>query len=97
MMMFLFFAKCLNSESVRFSSGSQSLEEFWHGVSAVFISLALIKGISSLHKSSRFMSRNNKSKGNKNSEYSIDAHFTEKLRPSRKSFFSSSVNSYKES
>ena len=56
----------------------------------------LIKDISLFNKSSSFISRNNKSKDSKNSDYSIDPHFPEKLRPSRKSFFSSSVNSYKE-
>ena len=86
----------LNSEDVRFSGGSQSLEKFWYEVSAVSSSLALITDISSLHKSSRFMSRNNNSKGNKNSEYSINPGLTEKLRALHKMFFSSSVNLYKE-
>ena len=49
------------------------LEKFWHEVNVVSSSLALInKDISSFHKSSRFMSRNNNLKGNKNSKYSIN-------------------------
>ena len=58
--------------------------------------LALIKDIPSLHNSSRFMLQNNNSKGSENSEYSINPGLTEKLRPLHKTFFSSSVNSYKE-
>ena len=42
------------------------------------------------------MSRNNNSKGNKNSEYSINPGLTEKLRPLHKTVFSSSVNLYEE-
>ena len=41
------------------------------------------------------MSRNNNSKGSKNSNYSINPGLTEKLRLLRRTFFSSSVNSYK--
>ena len=79
--------RALNSEDVRFSGDSQSLEKFWYEVSAVSSSLASIKDISSLHKSSCFMSWNNNSKGNKNSEYSINPGLTEKLRPLHKTFF----------
>ena len=79
--------RALNSEDVRFSGGSQSLEKFWYEVSAVSSSLALITDISSLHKSSCFMSWNNNSQGNKNSEYSINPGLTEKLRPLHKTFF----------
>ena len=88
--------RALNSEDVRFSGGSQSLEKFWYEVSAVSSSLAIIKDISSLHKSSRFMSRNNNSKGKKNSDYSINLGLTKKLRPLHKTFFSSSVNLFEE-
>ena len=42
------------------------------------------------------MSRYNNSKGSKNSQYSSNPGLTEKLRPLCKTFFSSSVNSYKE-
>ena len=80
----------------RFLGGSQSLERFWYEVSAVSSSLASIKDKSSLHKSSRFMSWNNNSKGNKNFEYSINPGLTEKLRLLHKTFFLSSVNLYKE-
>ena len=59
-------------------------------------SLALIKDMSSLRKIVRFMSRNNNSKGTKNSHYSIDPRFTEKLRPLQKRFSSPSVSSYVE-
>lgn len=59
-------------------------------------SLALIKDMSSLRKIVRFMSRNNNSKGTKNSHYSIDSRFTEKLRPLQKPFSSPSVSSYVE-
>ena len=86
----------LNSEDVRFSGGSQSIEKFWYEVSAVSSSLALNTDISSLHISSRFMSQNNNLKGNKNSEYSINPGLTEKLRPLHKTFFPLSVNLYKE-
>ena len=79
--------RALNSEDVRFSGGSQALEKFWYEVSAVSNSLALITDISLLHKSLRFMSRNNNSKGNKNSEYSINPGLTEKLRALHKMFF----------
>ena len=82
-MIFLFFEKrlrALNSEGIRFSEGSRSLEKFWYEVSAVSSSLALIKDISSLHKSSRFMSWNNNSKGSRNSEYSINLGLIEKFR-----------------
>ena len=88
--------RALNSEHVRFSGGSQALEKFWYEVSAVSNSLALITDISLLHKSSRFMSWNNNSKGNKNSEYSINPGLTEKLRHLHKMFFSSSVNLFEE-
>ena len=64
--------RALNSEGVRFSGRSRSLEKFWYEVSAVSSSLALIKNIFSLHKSSPFTSRNNNSKGSKNSEYSFN-------------------------
>ena len=86
--------KALNSEDVRFSGGSRSLEMFWYEVSAVSSSLALITEISSLHNSSRFMSRNNVLKGNKNSEYSINLGLTKKLRPLHKTFFLSLENVY---
>ena len=61
-----------NSEDIRFSGGFRSLEKFWFEVSVVSSSQALIIHISLLHKSSRFMSRNNNSKSNKNSEYSVN-------------------------
>ena len=52
-MIFLFFGGCsraLNSEGVRFSGGSRTLEKFWHEVNAVSSSLALInKGMSYPH------------------------------------------------
>ena len=67
-----------NSEDVRFSGGFQSLEKFWYEVSVVSSSPALIIHISLLHKSSRFMSRNNNWKGNKNSEYSVNPGPTKK-------------------
>ena len=85
-----FFVQC------RFSGGSRSLEKFRYEISSVSSSLVLIKDISSLHKPSRFVSRNNNSEGNKNSEYSINLGLTEKLRPLHKTFFSSSVNLYEE-
>ena len=59
-------------------------------------SVALNTDISSLHRSSRFMSQNNNSKGNKNSEYSINPGLTEKLRALYQMFFSLSVNLYEE-
>ena len=96
-MMSLFFdrrLRALNSEDVRFSGSSQSLEMFWYEVSAVSSSPALITDISSLHISSRFMSQNNVLKGNKNSEYSINLGFTKKLRPLHKTFFLSLENVY---
>ena len=96
-MMSLFFdrrLRALNSEDVRFSGGSGSLEMFWYEVSAVFSSLSLITDISSLHKSSRFMSRNNVWEGNKNSEYYINLGLTKKLRPLHKTFFLSLENVY---
>ena len=65
------------SEDVRFS-GFPSLEKFWFEVSVASSSQALIIHISLLHKSSRFMSRNNNSKGNKNSEYSVNPGPTKK-------------------
>ena len=43
-----------------------------------------------------FTSRNNNSKGSKNSEYSIDFGFTEKLGPLHNTIFSTSLNLYKE-
>ena len=49
--------------------------------------VALIKEISSLHKSSRFILQNNNSKGSKNSEYSVNVGLTEILRPLHKTFF----------
>lgn len=55
-------------------------------------SLTLIKDMSSL----RFMSQNNNSKRTKNSQYSIDPGFTEKLRPLQKPFSSPSISSYVE-
>ena len=79
--------KALNSEDVRFSGGSRSLEMFWYEVSAVSSSLALITDISPLHKSSRFISRNNVSKGNKNFQYSINLGLTKKLRPLQETGF----------
>ena len=96
---FLFFDKWLRavySEGGRFSGGSRSLETFLYEVSAVSNSLSLIKDISSLHKSSRFISSNNNSKGSKNYEYSINPGLTKKLKPLHKTFFSSSVNSCEE-
>ena len=42
------------------------------------------------------MSRNNNSKGSKNSNYSINPGLTEKLRPLHKTFFFSPVISYEE-
>ena len=66
------------SEDVRFSGGFPSLEKFWFEVRVVSSSQALIIHISLLNKSSRFMSRNNNSKGNKNSEYSVNPGPTKK-------------------
>ena len=56
--------------------------------SSYICSLALIKDICPLHRSSRFMSRNNNSIGSKTSGYSINPGVTEKLRPLHKMFFS---------
>ena len=81
---------------LRFKLAKRHLNKFSYEVSAVSSSLALITDISLLHKSSCFMSQNNNSKGNKNSEYSINPGLTEKLRPLHKTFFSSSVNLYEE-
>ena len=86
--------RALNSKDIRLSGGSRSLQKFWYEVSAVSGSLALITDMCSLHKSSRFMSRNNNSKSNKNSEHSINPGLTEKLRPLHKTFFSLTVNLY---
>ena len=75
------------------SGGSQSPEKFWYEVSTASSSLARIKDIFSLHKSSRFMLRN------ENSEYPINLTGTsliEKLRPLHKLLFLSSVNLYEE-
>ena len=87
MTIFLLFDKCLralNSEGVRSSGGSRSLEKFWCEVSVVASSLSLIKDRSSLQISSRFMLWKNNSKGNKNSEYWInpgllDSHLPKKI------------------
>ena len=62
----------LNSDDVRFSGRSRSLEKFRYEVSGQSPSLTLINDISSLHKFSCFMLRNNNSKGSKITEYSIN-------------------------
>ena len=65
------------------------IKKFLYEASAVSSSLAS-------SKCSRFRSRNDNLKGGKNSEYSVNQDFTEKLRPLRKTFFSPSVHSYEE-
>ena len=99
MTIFLFLEKCLKalkSDAVKFSDGLRSLEKLSYEDKAVSSHLAFFKSKSSLHKFSCFTSRNNNSKGSKNSEYSIDLRFTEKMRPLHNTLFSKSLNSEEE-
>ena len=92
---FLFSDKCLNalnSDAVKFSDGLWSLEKVSYEDKAVSSNLAYIEDKSSLCKFSCFTARNSNSKGSKNSEYSIDLGFTEKLRPLHNTLFSTSLN-----
>ena len=82
------------SEDVRFSGGFPSLEKFWFEVSVASSSQALIIHISLLHKSSRFMSRNNNSKGNKNSEYSVNPGPTKKQGLYKNQFIQRKTKNY---
>ena len=96
MTIFLFLDKCLkalNSDSVKFSDGLWSVEKLSYEDKAVSSNLAFIKDKSSLCKFSCFTSQNSNSKASKNSEYSIDLGFTEKLRPLHNTLFSTSLNS----
>ena len=83
MTVFLFLDKCLkalNSDAIKFPDGLQSLEKLSYEDKTVPSNLAFIKDKSSLHILSCFTSRNINSKGSKNTEYSVDLGFTEKLR-----------------
>ena len=87
---FLFLDKCLkalNSDTVKFYNRLWSLEKLSYEDKAVSSNPAFIKDKSSLHKSSCFTTRNSNSKGSKNSEYSIDLRFTEKLRSLHNTLF----------
>ena len=55
---------------------------------AVSANIFSVKNKSSQHKLSYFISRNNNSKGSKNSEHSLDLGFTEESRPLHKVSFS---------
>lgn len=99
MKILLLFSKCLEvfiSGGVWFSGEPQLLERFWYEVSAASSSLASVKDISLSYKSSVFITQINNSKGGSNSENLINPDLTEKLRPLYKTFFSWSVNSFKE-
>ena len=75
------YLRVLLSDAVKFSDGLRSLEKLSYEDKTVLSNLLFIKNESSLHKFSRFASRNSNSKSSKHSEYSIDSGFTEKLRP----------------
>ena len=83
MIIFLFLDKCLkaSNSNVKFSDGLWSQEKNSYDDKSVSSTPAFIKDKSSLHKFSCFTSQNNNSKGSKNSEYSTDSGFTEKLWP----------------
>ena len=85
--------KALNSDAVKFSDGLWSLEKLSFEDKAVSSNLASIKDISSLYNFTCFTSRKSNSKGSKNSDYSIDSGFTEKLRLLHNTLFSTSLNS----
>ena len=81
---FLFLDKCLqalNLDAIMFSDGRWSLEILSYEDKAVSSNLAVIKDKSSRRKFSGFKSQNSNLKGSKNSKYSIDVGFTDKLRP----------------
>ena len=96
MFLFVFFVKHLKAlNGVWFVGGSWSLEKFWHKVSAVSNSLDLIKDISSLHKSSRFMSRKSDSKGSKSMCIQSIQSLMKKVSPLYKTFFRQQIHTKK--
>ena len=83
MTIFLFLHNCLKAlnSDVKFSDGLWSLEELSYDKKSVSSTLAFIKDKSSPQMFSCFTTHNNNSKGSKNSEYSTNLGFTEKLWP----------------